>query len=258
MIPVAVPGAISDLSALHITDVTVDSGGDEVMAHLSRPIAAGVRPGLIVIHEARGLNPHIRDVCNRLASLGYDVIAPELYSREGPPAAADMEALMRAMFAIPDARVVADLDACAAYLRSLDSASGRVGCAGFCMGGRYTLLFACRSRAVDAIVDCWGGFVDRATPDAETTEQRPQRVIDLLGGVQCPVYLAGGTEDRNPSPEMLEELRSRLSAAGGEVEMDVFPDAGHAFLADDRPSYREAAAFALWPRIVEFFDKHLR
>lgn len=253
----AVPGAVSDLSALHISDIAVDSGGDAVQAHLSRPVAAGVRPGIVVIHEARGLNPHIRDVSNRLASLDFDVIAPELYSREGPPSG-DMASIMRAMFTLPDARVVADLEACAAYLRSLDSASGRVGCVGFCMGGRYTLLFACASRAVDAVVDCWGGFVDRATPDAETTEFRPVPVINLLGGVECPVYLAGGAEDGNPSPAMLEELRSRLAAAGREVAMDVFANAGHAFLADDRPNYREEAAFALWPRIVSFFETHLR
>jgi carboxymethylenebutenolidase len=253
----AVPGAVADPTRLHLAEVTVDSRGTPLAAHLARPVDAGVRPGVIVIHEAMGLNDHIRDVANRFANLGYDALAPDLYTREGAPGA-DMAAIMGALFAMPDDRVVTDLDACAAHLRALDSSSGKVGCIGFCSGGRQTLLFACSSRAVDAAVDCWGGYVQRATPDEETTPMRPQRVIDLLGGVQCPVYLVGGAEDKNPSPEILDDVRARLEALGRQVRMDVFDGAGHAFFADYRPSYREQAAFALWPRIVEFFDSTLR
>jgi len=254
----APPGAVTDLGRIHLQDVTVESGGTPVRAHLARPAEPGVRPGIVVVQEAHGLNEHIRDVANRFANLGFDAIAPDLYTREGAPAPGDTQDLMRRLFGMPDARVLGDLEACAAHLRALDSASGKVGCIGFCVGGRFTLMFACRSRALDAAVDCWGGFVDRATPDAETSPERPVRVVDMLDGLCCPIHLVGGAEDQNPSPQLLEEIRSRLAQTGQPVSLEVYENAGHAFFADYRPNYREEAAHRLWPRVVEFFDRHLR
>lgn len=255
---VSVPGAVTDPSRLHTSDVEVDSGGEAIRAHLARPVQNGTRPGIIVIHEAMGLNEHTRDVANRFANIGYDAIAPHLFSRREPAPGADMMGWFRILLEMPDEQVVRDLDACAAYLRALDSSSGKVGCIGFCAGGRYTLLFAARSRAVDAAVDCWGGYVHRASPDAESTPARPTPVIDMLDGVHCPVYLVGGAEDKNPSPHLLEEVRSRLQGLGKDVTLDVFDNAGHAFFADTRPNYREQAAHALWPRVVDFFERTLR
>lgn len=254
----AVPGALTDRSRVIAEELVVDSGGSPLRAHLARPATPGTRPGIVVVHEAFGLNDHIRDVADRLANVGFDALAPELYSREGPPQPeADWNVLRAKMSAMPDSRVVADLEACAAHLRSLDGASGRVGCIGFCMGGRCALLFGANSGSVDAVVDCWGGNLDRAGPDAETTAARPQRVIDMLDGVRCPVLLVGGAEDQNPSPDLLREVKSRLAAQGVDVRLDLYDDAGHAFFADYRPSYNEIAAHALWPRIVEFFERTL-
>ncbi len=255
----SVPGAVTDPSRLHTAEVTVESGdGAALRAHLARPIENGARPGIIVVHEAFGLNAHTRDVADRFANAGFDAIAPELFSREGPPDPEDRASVMAKIFAMPDARVVADLEACAAHLRALDSSSGKVGCIGFCMGGRDTLLLAGSGHALDAAVVCWGGFIDRATPDAETTENRPRRVVDLLDRVECPIYLVGGAEDQNPSPQLLQQVRDRLAGLGRDVTLDIFDGAGHAFFADYRPTYREAAAQALWPRVLAFFERTLR
>src|SRR5579875_2451099 len=156
------------------------------------------------------------------------------------------------------ARAVRDLEAAAAYLRGLPAATQKVGAIGFCSGGRHTLLFACSSDKLDAAIDCWGGFIHRATPDAETTPARPRPVLDLIDRLGCPLFAAFGEEDQNPSVALAEELRSRAQKAGKEVTIKIYRGAGHAFLADYRPSYREKPAFELWSDIVAFFDKHLK
>lgn len=250
---------MTDTTALQCADLSVQTSDGPLQVFLARPSAgAGPRAGVVVIHEAMGLNDHIRDVARRFAAAGFDALAPELYTRIGPPDGGDMQSIVTKMQALPDAQVVRDLDACAAHLRGLDDASGRVGCVGFCAGGRYTLLLACSSDRVDAAIDCWGGNVTFASPDTPVTPNRPVPVVDLFDRLSCPVLLVGGAEDGNPSPEVLREVHARLQAAGKDATLRIFDDAGHAFFADYRPSYREAAAFALWPEMVGFFERHLR
>ena len=116
-------------------------------------------------------------------------------------------------------------DACSATSRApptscarARTSTGKVGCIGFCMGGRYTLLFACASDRLDAAVDCWGGFIDRATPDERSTPERPTPPLELADRLRCPLLAAVGAEDQNPSPELGEQLRERAAASGQEVE----------------------------------------
>jgi carboxymethylenebutenolidase len=97
----------------------------------------------------------------------------------------------------------------------------------------------------------------RASPDNEITPQRPMPVIDLVEGVSCPIFIVGGQEDQNPSPGDLEALQRRLEAGGKDATVKVYPEAGHAFFADYRPTYREPAAFQLWDDVVDFFAKRL-
>jgi carboxymethylenebutenolidase len=251
-----VPGAVNE-TPLETAQAALRSGPDEFDAYVARPVTAGLRPGVIVIHEAFGLNDHIRDVARRFAAAGFDAMAPDLYSRTGPPAPDDMGDLFTKMLALSDGTAIQDLEATAAALRALDSSNGKVGVIGFCSGGRHTLLFACSSSAPDAAVDCWGGFLDRASPDADVTPERPVPVLDLVDRLGCPLLAVGGAEDQNPSPAVLERLRQRLEAAGKDAEVRVFDAAGHAFFADYRPSYVPDAAHALWALVLDFFAKHL-
>jgi carboxymethylenebutenolidase len=126
------------------------------------------------------------------------------------------------------------------------------------MGGRYTLLLACASERPDAAVDCWGGFIDRATPDERATPQRPTPPLQLAPELRCPLLAAVGAEDQNPSPELGARLREQARASGQEVKVDVYDGAGHAFFADYRPTYRPDAAAALWKEIVPFLRRHLQ
>jgi carboxymethylenebutenolidase len=257
--PAGVPGAVTDPGGLDAEELVYPGANrDPVNGYLVRPREPATLPGMVVIHEAGGLGEHIRDVCNRIAQLGYVTIGVDMYSREGgPPPPGDMEALFARLFSMSDANALGDLDATADLLRAREDCTGRVGCIGFCMGGRYSLLFACASDRLDAAVDCWGGFVDRATPQEETTPLRPTPPLAIAHELHCPLLAAIGAEDTNPSPEIGAQLRERAQASGQPVQVDVYEGAGHAFFADYRPSYRPEPAALLWSRVVPFLDEHL-
>jgi carboxymethylenebutenolidase len=257
--PEGVPGAVADTSGLLAEELTFPGAdGFAVGGYLVRPDAPGPHPGMVVIHEAGGLNAHVRDVANRLAALGHIALGVDLYTREGsPPPTGDLPAMMARLFSMSDATVLGDLEGAADLLRARDDCSGRIGCIGFCMGGRYTLLFACASDRLDAAIDCWGGFIDRATPEERSTPERPRPPLELAEQLHCPLLAAVGAEDSNPSPEIGAELRQRAAASEREVEVDVYDGAGHAFFADYRPTYRPGPAAELWQRIVPFLGRHL-
>jgi carboxymethylenebutenolidase len=213
---------------------------------------------MIVIHEAGGLGEHIKDVANRFANIGYLTLAVDLYTREGgPPPMDDLQAVMMRLFSMSDATAIGDLEGAADFLRAQPQASGKVGCIGFCMGGRYTLLFACASDRLDAAVDCWGGFIDQATLQERASEARPTPPLELAEQLKCPLLAAIGAEDQNPSPAIGEQLAERAARSGQEVKVDVYEGAGHAFFADYRPTYRPQPAAALWREVVPFLQRHL-
>ena len=255
----ALAGEIKDLSSLETRDVAFASDGFQMKGYLARPKApAGDCPAIIVLHEAFGLVDHERDVARRFANAGFIALAPDIYSRVGAPKnASDMNEVRAKMFGLKDAQVVRDCEAAAAFLRAQPGCNGRVGCVGFCVGGRWTLLFACSSDKVHAAIDCSGGFITRATPDAVTTPERPTPVIDLAPQLHCPLFIVCGEEDQNPSPADANALADRLTRAGKAFQFEIFKNAGHAFFADYRPSYREKAAFELWPKMVAFFKSNL-
>jgi carboxymethylenebutenolidase len=210
------------------------------------------------------LSEHIRDVSNRIANLGYVALAVDLFTREGgPPPKDDVRALMSRLFSMSDAIVLGDLEGAADHLQARDDVTGRLGCIGFCMGGRYTLLFACSSDRLNGAVDCWGGFIDRATPEERSTPERPTPPLELADRLRCPLLAAVGAEDQNPTPQVGRQLRERagrspIGTSGQEVKVDVYEGAGHAFFADYRPTYRPGPAAKLWLQIVPFLARHLQ
>jgi carboxymethylenebutenolidase len=230
-------------------------GGDEIEAYLARPARAGSRGGVVVIHHMPGYDRATKELTRRFAESGYDAICVNLFSREAPGAAPDdAAAAARAAGGVPDARLVGDVAAAAAYLRALPDSNGKVGTIGFCSGGRQSVLAAC-STDIDAAVDCYGAFVLDSPP--ENLGSRATSLADLLPDLRCPLLGLFGAEDSHPSPEEVERLSAILDRHGKAHEFHTFPDAGHGFFAVDRPSYRPAAAGDGWQRIVAWFDTYL-
>ena len=227
--------------------------GTQIKAYYSRPVESGRRGGVVVIMEAFGLNDHIKDVTRRFAEAGYLAIAPDMYTREGAPDERNMDAVIQTMLSVPDTQAIADLDGAAAYLRSQSDSNGKVGAIGFCSGGRYTLIFGCKGANVNACVDSAGGFIIQD----EHTEQRPVSPIEMIPTLQCPLLALFGEDDPNPSPEHAARLQEELDKHGKTYELVMYRNAGHAFFADYRPSYRAAPAQDMWHRTLQFYAQHL-
>jgi len=255
----SVPGEVSESAREKLREAEVyfpGHGGDEIDAYLVAPKDCE-RHGVIVIHEAYGLNEHVRDVARRFAALGYTALAPDLYSREELPEKLEMKEALALVLSQSDETVLADLRGAVGFLAEQLGEDAKLGCVGFCSGGRQTLMLACADERLDAAVDCWGGFVTTANREEETTARRPLPPIEMVGALSAPLLVVVGAEDQNPSPAIAEALAERLRAAGKEFELDVYENAGHAFFADYRPNYVETAAALLWERMTAFFARHL-
>ena len=232
--------------------------GDAGEAYYARPLGGGPWPGVVLIHHMPGWDWWIKEATRTLAHHGFATISPHLYFREGPGSPDDVGARVRAAGGVSDEQVIGDVAGAMAFLRAQPYANGKVGVIGFCSGGRHTYLVACSLSGIDAAVDCWGGFIHRANPDAETNAARPKAPLDMVGQLHCPLFGVFGEEDQNPPVELEAELKKRGQAAHKDVTTKVYKNAGHAFLADYRPSYREAAAQELWADATSFFGKHLK
>jgi carboxymethylenebutenolidase len=230
-------------------------GGDEIEAYLASPEGEAKRGGVVVIHHMPGYDRGTKEITRRFAELGYDAICLNLYWREAPGAAPDdAAAVARSRGGVPDSRLIGDVAGAAEYLRGLPASNGKVGVIGYCSGGRQSVLAAC-NLDLDAAVDCYGAFVT-GTP-AEGFPLKVINLVDQLPNLRTPLLGLFGAEDQYPSPEQVAELEKILADNGKEFEFHSYPDAGHAFFATERPSYRVAAANDGWMRIATFYAKHL-
>src|SRR5579875_528138 len=225
--------------------------GADIEAYLATPDADLPRGGVVVIHHMPGYDRATKEMVRRFAELGYDAICPNLYYREAPGAEpSDAAATVRAAGGVPDDRLVADVKAAAAYLRALPHSNGKVGVIGHCSGGRQAVLAACRLE-LDAAVDCYGAFVTGTPPEGYPLNIT--NLVPLLPQLRAPLLGLFGKEDKFPSPEQVAELDEILTGNHKPLEFFSYGGAGHAFFANDRPSYNVAAANDGWERIETFF-----
>ncbi|MQA85005.1 MAG: prolyl oligopeptidase family serine peptidase [Streptosporangiales bacterium] len=228
---------------------------DEISAYLARPLGPGPYPGVVVIHHMPGWDAATKEITRTFAVHGYTAICPNLHHREGPDASPDdAAAAARAAGGVPDDRCLGDVAGGAAYVRSLPYSNGKVGVIGYCSGGRQTYLVAC-NLPVDAAVDCYGGRV--VASEEDLSPRQPVAPIDMTGNLGCPLLGLFGTDDQNPSPEHVARTEEELKKHGKTYEFHSYDDAGHAFFATDRQSYRVHAALDGWQKIWAWFDKYL-
>jgi len=228
---------------------------DTIQAYLARPEGDAPRGGIVVIHHMPGYDRATKEIVRRFAELGYDAICPNLYWRDAPGADPDdAAATARAKGGVPDARLIGDVGGGAAFLRGLPGSHGKIGVIGYCSGGRQSVLAAC-NLDLNAAVDCYGAFVTGTPP--EGFPLKVTNLVDQLPNLRCPLLGLFGNEDQYPTPEQVNELDEILTANDKPHEFHRYDDAGHAFFAVDRPSYRPAAANDGWERITEFYKTHL-
>ncbi|MEU6343505.1 dienelactone hydrolase family protein [Streptomyces sp. NPDC046977] len=228
---------------------------DRIEAYAARPMTPGPLGGVVVIHHMPGYDAPSKEITRRFAAEGYAAVCPNLYSREAPGASPDdAAATARARGGVPDERLLGDVAGAAAYLRGLPSSNGRVGVVGYCSGGRQAFLVDA-SLDVQAAVDCYGAFVAGRPPEGFPLQVEP--LLHLTKDLRAPLLGLFGVEDSYPSPEHVAELEAELKAHGKPYEFHSYENAGHAFFAVDRPSYRPQAAVDGWSRILTFFGEHL-
>ena len=251
--PVSAETIITDTKGLDAGEVKVPVADGSIPAYRAMPAQGGPFPTVLVVQEIFGVHEHIKDLCRRFAKAGYYAIAPELYARQGDPAAiSDTQELIKTIVSkVPDAQVMSDLDATEAYAKSSGKANtSRLAVTGFCWGGRIVWLYAAHNPALKAAV-AWYGPIDRPR-----TELQPKYPIDLAADLKAPVLGLYGAADQGIPVESVEKMKVACKAAGKTCEIKVYPDTPHGFNADYRPTYRAEAAKDGWTQMLAWFKQN--
>lgn len=255
--PVRAQTAIStDTAGLVAGEIQVPTADGNMPAYRAQPATGTNFPTLLVVQEIFGVHEHIKDICRRLAKLGYQAIAPELYARQGDPRQYTTipDILAKVVSKVPDSQVMADLDACAAWAGANGGNAARLGVTGFCWGGRITWLYAAHNPRVKAGVAWYGRLASKAS---ELTPRHPLDLADKLNGPVLGLY---GGQDTGIPLETVEQMRAALARADNPASkastIHVYADAPHAFHADYRESYRKEPAEDGWRRMREWFRQH--
>ncbi len=251
--PVSAQTITTDSSGLVAGEVKIPVADGEIPGYRAMPDKGGPFPVVLVVQEVFGVHEHIKDICRRFGKLGYLAVAPELYARQGDVSkmANTSDIVTKVVSKVPDAQVMADLDATAAWAqKSGKGNASKLGITGFCWGGRIVWLYATHNPRLKAGVAWYGRLA------GSTSELQPKNPIDLVAELQAPVLGLYGGQDQGIPPDMIERMRAALKAANNPSEIVVYPDAPHGFHADYRPSYRPEAAQDGWKRLQEWFKKH--
>ena len=241
-------------------EVVIDVNGFKMPAYRSAPKGKTNLPVVLVISEIFGVHEYIADVTRRFAKAGYLAIAPELFVRQGDPSSyGEMGKLIAEVISkVPDAQVMADLDATLQWAGKNGGNANRAAITGFCWGGRITWLYAAHNPKLKAGV-AWYGRVE-----GQTNANNPKHPVDLAVQLKAPVLGLYGGEDAgipvtsvNNMKEVLALAANRGNKAAKASEFVLYPDAPHAFHADYRPSYRAAPATDGWNRAIAWFKQYV-
>jgi carboxymethylenebutenolidase len=222
-------------------------------AYRAAPAKGGPFPVILVVQEIFGVHEHIKDLCRRLAKLGYLAIAPELYARQGDVSKiADIkEVIAKVVSKVPDAQVMADLDATVDWAKkSGNGDTAKLGITGFCWGGRIVWLYSAHNPQLKAGVAWYGRLV------GDADELHPKHPLALAAELKAPVLGLYGGADAGIPVATVDQMRDALKEAKQPSEIVVFPDTPHGFNADYRPTYRKEQAEDGWKRMTDWFARH--
>jgi carboxymethylenebutenolidase len=228
-----------DDARLAIDTVFYDAGGTKISGYLARPKEKGKRPAVLVIHENRGLNPHIQDVARRLALAGFLAYAVDLLSPLGGTPTDEDKA--RDMIGTLNAGQTAQrLAAAVPFLEHHAESTGKVGAVGFCWGGGMVNRLAVLSPDLKAAVAYYG-----VQPPADAVKSIHAALL---------LHYAGLDQRVNAGVAAYE---AALKAAGKRFTVFIYPNVNHAFNNDTSSRYDKAAADLAWSRTIAFFKTEL-
>jgi carboxymethylenebutenolidase len=230
--------------AIHTETVTVPSpqGNGHIDCYLVRPSGArGRLPGILVVHENRGLNPYVKDVARRLAMAGYMALAPDGLTSVGGYGGDDEKGAAQFM-QVDQAKMREDFVAAAYWLKNRPDCTGKIGAVGFCFGGGIVNQLAVRMGAdLAAGVPFYG-----AQPTAADVAKIKAPINAQYGGLDA------GITGRWPA------FDQALTAAGVVHEGHIYANANHGFHNDTTPRYDEAAAKEAWQHTLDWFNKYVK
>jgi len=255
-LPVMAQAIKTDFAGLNAGEVTIPSGGFSMPAYRAQPEGRQHLPVVLVISEIFGVHEYIADVCRRFAKLGYLAIAPELFARQGDPQSFGtiQELQAKLISKVPDQQVMGDLDAAVAWAGANGGDLSRLAITGFCWGGRITWLYAAHSTSLKAAVAWYGQLAGEPAP------LKPKNPLDLVDQLNAPVLGLYGAKDTGITQEMVGKMKAALAGSSDPEarasKFVVYPESGHAFHADYRPSYREQDAKDGWQKCQDWLRRH--
>lgn len=245
---------VTDSAGVITQEVMLPSPDRQLPAYLARPAAGGKHPAVLVVSEIFGVHDYIKDICRRLAKLGYVAVAPAFFVRVGDPAPLkDMAAIMQIVSQASDPQVMGDVAAAVTFLKVQPFVNGaRLAVTGYCWGGGVTWLACEEFTDFKAGVAWYGRMVPPAGAPDDPKRLWPAR---LAGQLHAPVLGLYGAKDGLAA--QVPAMEAALKAAGKtDSKIIVYPDAGHGFHADYRASYIEADAKDGWARMLAHFKAH--
>lgn len=223
-------------------DIRFKGPGSDLLGYVARPTAPGTYPGILVIHENRGLVEHIKDVTRRYAGEGFIALALDLVSRAGG-SKSDTTANTGALGSAKIEDLVADVNAYVGYLKTLDGVkAGGVGVTGFCFGGGYTWEAVASSADVKAAVPYYGTVRAAILPQLATTKAA---VLAVYGALDTRIT------------SQSEQVRTELAKTGRPFDVQIYQGANHAFFNDTGGSYNADAAKDAWTKTLAWFRAQL-
>lgn len=252
--PVRAQVVTTDTSGLTVGDAKVKVADGEMPVYYARPANVANPPVILVAMEIFGLHEYIKDVTRRLAKAGAFAIAPDYYFRKGEDLTkiTEIPKLMPLVNSKPDAELLTDLDATAAWAKSQGGDTNRLGIMGFCRGGRTVWEYAAHNKDLKAGVAYYGTVVD---PPAQKSIW-PKSPTELAPDMKAPVLGLYGEADQGIPVAQVEALKAALQAANKTAEFKIYPGAPHGFHADYRASYRKEAADDAWNQMIAWFKKY--